>query len=1179
MRTNTLLILFLFFLQNLFAQTTNIVGPAGSERFGGRIVVLPNGNYVVTDPNWDDGATANVGAVYLYDGSTHALISTLTGSNTDDQVGRGVTVLTNGNYVINSPFWNNGAATDAGAVTWADGTTGVSGIVSSSNSLVGDKAGDVIGLQGVVPLANGNYVVRSANWNNGTATNAGAVTWADGTTGITGVVSDQNSLVGTTAFDQIGIANLITFSNGNYVVGSTIWDNGTATNAGAVTWGSGTSGVSGVVSDQNSLVGTTTEDRVGRRIIPLTNGNYVVSSQTWDNGAIVDVGAATWGNGTTGITGAVSDQNSLVGTTAFDRVSSSAAVPLPNGNYVVGSALWDNGTVADAGAVTWGDGTTGITGAVSDQNSLVGSSTEDRVGDLGIAVLTNSNYIIGSPFWDNGIVADAGAVTWGDGHTGVTGVVDAQNSLIGSTAADEVGNRLSALANGNYVVCSSDWDNGAITNAGAVTWGNGKTGITGTISDQNSLVGSTVNDFIGTRCIVPLPDGNYVVGNPTWNNGTIVDAGAATFCNGTTGRSGTINDQNSLVGSTVLDRVGESIIIVGNGTYVVRSSLWDDGTVSNVGAVTFCDIGGGVVGAVSDQNSLVGSSADDQIGNGNVSVLPSGDYVICSPLWDNGSVTDAGAATWCDGTFGTTGVVSDQNSLVGTTAFDRVSNLGAIPLTNGNYVVVSTQWNNGAITNAGALTWASGSNGISGVVRDQNSLVGSTAADFLGGDGVTALPNGNYVVRNTGWDNGSMVDAGAVTLGNGVTGTTGFINSCNSVLGNVANASTTLSPTFNEVSGDLLVGKQVESVISVFQQSAIPLADNLDNEMRTISGAGVVDFITPDCQIIATLNNSTLPSSVIGDVEATVWIENTQPMDFVKRHYDITPTDDAATASGRVTLYFTQAEFDDFNAVAPIKLPTSSTDALGISNVLIEKRTGSSDDGTGLPNSYDAGFSNIDPDDNDVVWNAEQMRWEITFDVTGFSGFFLKTQDAILPVELLSFNAKVEGQTSLLTWRTASEVNNKGSFVERSQNGKVWKDLGFVAGAGSTLEQQSYAFVDVQPLVGLNYYRLRQVDLPGSQAGHDGTFEYSEIKAINFDGKDNTFEVFPNPTSDLLQIQFASSSIEHPQLAIFDLNGRLFWSQDYLSKEGIDIRHLAAGTYVLRVTSGAEVQQLRFVKL
>ncbi len=164
----------------------------------------------------------------------------------------------------------------------------------------------------------------------------------------------------------------------------------------------------------------------------LSNGNYVVSSPYWDNGAIAEAGAATWGDGTSGTSGAVSDLNSLVGSTADDRVGNGGVTALSNGNYVVRSPSWDNGAIADAGAATWGDGASGVSGAVSDLNSLVGSTADDRVGYYGATALSSGNYVVSSPYWDNGAIADAGAVTWGDGGTGIFGPITSENSVRGT---------------------------------------------------------------------------------------------------------------------------------------------------------------------------------------------------------------------------------------------------------------------------------------------------------------------------------------------------------------------------------------------------------------------------------------------------------------------------------------------------------------------------------------------------------------------------------------------------------------------------------------------------------------------------------------------------------------------------------------------------------------------------
>jgi hypothetical protein len=73
----------------------------------------------------------------------------------------GITALTNGNYVVASPYWANGTATQVGAVTWGSGNLGVKGTVSKDNSLVGSQQNDHVGNGGITALESGNYVVAS----------------------------------------------------------------------------------------------------------------------------------------------------------------------------------------------------------------------------------------------------------------------------------------------------------------------------------------------------------------------------------------------------------------------------------------------------------------------------------------------------------------------------------------------------------------------------------------------------------------------------------------------------------------------------------------------------------------------------------------------------------------------------------------------------------------------------------------------------------------------------------------------------------------------------------------------------------------------------------------------------------------------------------------------------------
>jgi len=804
------------------SSANSLVGATADDRVGTGVTALANGNYVVSSPGWHNGALASAGAVTWGSGTagitgTISSANSLVGANAGDTVGVSVTALTEGNYVVSSVQWNG----SRGAVTWGSGTTGITGTISSANSLVGTSADDAVGAS-VTALANGSYVIRSAFWDNGTVTDAGAATWASGTAGISGTVSSANSLVGSTAGDYVG-SSVTALSNGNYVVGSAEWNG----SRGAATWGSGTAGICGEVSITNSLVGTTAYDRVGLDVTALSNGNYVIGSPQWN----VSRGAATWGNGTTGVGGTISDTNSLIGTVPNDQVGGGVTA-LANGNYVVGSALWDNGALADAGVVTWGSGTVGVRGTISSANSLIGTNAYDNVG-WGVTPLINGSYLVCSKYWDNGAATDAGAVTWGNGTAGISGTISSANSLVGSTTSDYVGSAVTALANGNYVVCSRDWDNGAVTNAGAATWGNGTTGTSGTITSANSLVGLTANAGFGTivvdnvngtfyapfvseagttptggtyggrvrvglqaprlpafdefvdphpaagnqfgAAVVPLSTGNVAVTSPYDDFGG-TDAGAVYLFSGSTGAL-----VSTLRGSNAGDQAGlGGVTALANGNYVVRSYRWN----GDCGAATWSSGTAGISGTISSGNSLVGSTAGDQVGSYRVTALSNGNFVVSSPSW-NGS---RGAATWGNGTVGTVGTVSSGNSLVGVTANDQVGYGysgygGVIALSNGNYVVGSPNWDNGGVIDAGAVTWASGTLGVSGTISSGNSLVGSTASDQVGYGGVTALANGNYVVRSYRWNG----DRGAATWGSGTAGVSGTVSNANSLVGTAAN--------------------------------------------------------------------------------------------------------------------------------------------------------------------------------------------------------------------------------------------------------------------------------------------------------------------------------------------------------------------------------------------------------
>ncbi|OFW87456.1 MAG: hypothetical protein A3B66_04460 [Alphaproteobacteria bacterium RIFCSPHIGHO2_02_FULL_46_13] len=757
-----------------------------SGTFAEDVLTLSNGNVVVADA-YDNLMATNGGAVYLYNGSTGALISTLYGATANSYVGiDGFRELSNNNFVVLSYSWDNGAIASAGAVTQMNGVTGLSGAVSSSNSLVGSAANNMVGYGGIVTLNNGNYLVISNLWDNGATADVGAITWVNGATGMTGTVSAANSLVGSTANDQIGtdglMARITELSNGGYVIRSELWNNGAVNDAGAVTYiKDPTIAITGTISSSNSLVGVKSADINGTAIIELTNGNFLLGNYNWDNGATVNVGAVTWVDKNVGISGVISSANSLIGSTANDSVGIFGLTALSNGNYVVTSRDWNNGATADVGAVTWGNGTTGITGVVSAANSIVGTAVSDRIGLNGVTALDNGYYIILSSLWNNGATADVGAATWVNGASSVTGNITAANSLIGAKTNDFQYATINKLQNGNAVLTTPRWDNGAIVDAGAVTWIDKNVGRTGVISSTTSLVGSHTNDQIGQDYAIglfSLTNSNYIISSPSWDNGAVADVGAVTWINGTTGLTGVISSGNSLIGSTSGDSIGNYIIELTNGNYVTSSPIWDNGAANDAGAVTWGNGVTGVTGVVSSSNSLVGSTSGDSVGTPyGIMALTNGNYLVLTSTWDNGAITDVGAVTWGNGTTGITGAVSTSNSLYGMTSGDMVGT-SVVILENGNYVASTINWDNGAATDVGAITWGNGTTGTTGMVSVANSLVGTSASDTVGiadffgspGSSVTFLSNSNYIFA------GKKSGQNYVSIADGTIGAVGTIN-------------------------------------------------------------------------------------------------------------------------------------------------------------------------------------------------------------------------------------------------------------------------------------------------------------------------------------------------------------------------------------------------------------------
>lgn len=181
----------------------------------------------------------------------------------------------------------------------------------------------------------------------------------------------------------------------------------------------------------------------------------------------------------------------------------------------------------------------------------------------------------------------------------------------------------------------------------------------------------------------------------------------------------------------------------------------------------------------------------------------------------------------------------------------------------------------------------------------------------------------------------------------------------------------------------------------------------------------------------------------------------------------------------------------------------------------------------------------------------------------------------VLPIELISFDASYENESVILNWATASESNNDYFTIERTINGVDFEYVATVKGAGNSTSKLEYDAVDVNPLNGLSYYRLKQTDF-------DGKFKYTELVAVR--NNNEIFNVYPNPAGNNIEISFNTNTTEDAELKIIDVvTGKLVISQQISPKKGMNViqlntSNLSNGLYFVTLTNKFEQLKTKFIK-
>ncbi|MEP6556134.1 MAG: T9SS type A sorting domain-containing protein [Ferruginibacter sp.] len=175
--------------------------------------------------------------------------------------------------------------------------------------------------------------------------------------------------------------------------------------------------------------------------------------------------------------------------------------------------------------------------------------------------------------------------------------------------------------------------------------------------------------------------------------------------------------------------------------------------------------------------------------------------------------------------------------------------------------------------------------------------------------------------------------------------------------------------------------------------------------------------------------------------------------------------------------------------------------------------------------------------------------------VTSFSPFTLASASLLnpLPVTIVSFTAVKQQQAVSLSWTTENEKNFSHFEIERAGADNNFNSIGRLSATNSPLSQQ-YLFNDETPARGVNFYRLKMIDI-------DGKFKYSKVISINF-SSNTSLVVYPNPASDYIRIVTAKKI---KAIEVADVSGRIVKRMNANNDNRYDINDLQKGVYFLNI--------------
>lgn len=690
----------------------------------------------------------------------------------------------------------------------------------------------------------------------------------------------------------------------------------------------------------------------------------------------------------------------------------------------------------------------------------------------------------------------------------------------------------------------------SLTNSGEINIGN--IAISGSVGVDNSS--TFLNEATGM----------LLIGRTT--SSAFQNNGAGTFTNKGIANFGSVNSigNNGIVNlGTVNNDIGAQIII--NRSLI--SAIDNQGTITNSNDINIGGISStGMIGISNSDNLTNTSGANisvDRVTDSGVKNIVGGDFT------NNGSISigsNQGVSLygiWNLGNFINAGNIGLNN----TSTYGLWNNSGTF--TNNNIISIGLSnavgiyglSNNGTINNSGSGSITIDRSTIAGIYNySEAGLFNNSSVIDIGGNASV----GSYGIHNIGTFNNN---SGGVLNINNCSNAGIYVD--NKVFNNYANifigASTSTGlygvrnrNIFNNEGGEIHIDRASTSGIyseaGTFSNKALVVIGEIVPSTSLIAGAsgsldnnpnGIVKgsgSINPNffedyggklspgySPGIMTITNNVLLN--LGTLDMEINGKNTAGVDF-----------DQIQVNGSVTLG------------GKLKITNQFYSAVNGDQVII--LTASSINGT---------FSSI----IDMPSN-----WTITYTSTAV----ILNLGPFLPIDLIRFSAVRDNEKVRLSWQTANEVNNKGFDIERSNDGRVWKSIGFVEGKGFNSSISSYEFYDIPELSNLSYtklyYRLKQIDFNGNTS-------LSKVESVVFPDNEwngKQIEIYPNPITRKQHCFVLNKTNIILKGEFISTHGEIIRNVELLpGMNNLDLKEMSIGTYFLNINNQGEAESYKIL--